>query len=206
MLPILLLPLQPFLALSSDELSRTLPLLAEVPVETLKVALPLLAKQDIAVIRKMIKFLTLVPRAKLEQLAPLFGRMTQGQANVLLHALNVMPEHAIDALINMVAALGPVTDAGVALKQHFGLFPNVRVNANKASSGSGSVSSSGSGSVNVNKAVSFAPHVSVTSQGSASVSQSAGKGFAFKIGGRKLAQAAAGACDPSVKVGVTNHL
>jgi hypothetical protein len=31
-----------------------------VPVETLKVALPLIAKQDIAVVRKMIKFLQLV--------------------------------------------------------------------------------------------------------------------------------------------------
>jgi hypothetical protein len=51
---------QPFLALSADELSRTLPLLAEVPVETLKVALPLLAKQDISVVQKMLKFLKLV--------------------------------------------------------------------------------------------------------------------------------------------------
>jgi hypothetical protein len=152
------------------------------------VALPLLAKQDIAVIKKMIKFLTLVPRSKLEQLAPLFGRMTQGQANVLLHALNVMPEHAIDALINMVAALGPVTDAGVALKQHFGLFPSVRVTANKGSSGSGSVSA--------NQAVS----VSHSASASASVSHSAGKSFGFKIGGRKLAQQAAGACDPAIKV------
>jgi hypothetical protein len=51
---------QPFLALSADELARTLPLLSEVPVETLKVALPLLAKQDISVVQKMIKFLKLV--------------------------------------------------------------------------------------------------------------------------------------------------
>lgn len=51
---------QPFLALSSDELSKTIPLLRDVPVSTLKVALPLLAKQDISVIRKMIKFLKLV--------------------------------------------------------------------------------------------------------------------------------------------------
>lgn len=55
---------QPFLALSAEELSRTLPLLSEVPVETLKVALPLIAKQDIAVIRKMIKFLKLVRAAE----------------------------------------------------------------------------------------------------------------------------------------------
>ena len=51
---------QPFLSLSSEELSRTLPLLSEVPVETLKVALPLLAKQDISVVQRMIKFLKLV--------------------------------------------------------------------------------------------------------------------------------------------------
>lgn len=33
------------------------------PVETLKVALPLIANQDIAVVRKMIKFLQLVSAA-----------------------------------------------------------------------------------------------------------------------------------------------
>lgn len=57
--PVCLAP-QPFLALSSDELSKTIPLLTEVPVGTLKVALPLLAKQNISVIQKMIKFLKLV--------------------------------------------------------------------------------------------------------------------------------------------------
>jgi hypothetical protein len=153
-----------------------------VPVETLKVALPLLAKQDISVVQKMLKFLKLVriqaaapctqhtnlkrsdvcagllcieaafstlgapcmrrshtsmqpetvsrrqsqyclwrqlqtaaasaavgvvsllqvPMSKLEQLSPLFGRITQGQVNVLMKAMSIMPEHAIDALIHMV--------------------------------------------------------------------------------------------------------
>jgi hypothetical protein len=43
-----------------------------------------------------------VSLTKLQELSPLFGRMTQGQANILIHALNVLPEHAIDALIKMV--------------------------------------------------------------------------------------------------------
>jgi hypothetical protein len=43
-----------------------------------------------------------VPMSKLEQLSPLFGRITQGQVNVLMKAMSIMPEHAIDALIHMV--------------------------------------------------------------------------------------------------------
>jgi hypothetical protein len=43
-----------------------------------------------------------VSLTKLQQLSPLFGRITQGQANVMMHALSIMPEHAIDALIAMV--------------------------------------------------------------------------------------------------------
>lgn len=39
---------------------------------------------------------------KLQQLSPLFSRITQGQANVMMHAMSIMPEHAIDALIHMV--------------------------------------------------------------------------------------------------------
>lgn len=98
-------------------------------------------------------------------------------------------------------ALGPVTDAGVAVKQHFGLFPNVRITTNKAASGSATAgaTASGSGTVNINKAVSFMPQMKVTSSPVAG-SQSSVKGVTFKIGGRKLAQATAQGCDPSAKV------
>jgi hypothetical protein len=99
-------------------------------------------------------------------------------------------------------ALGPVTDAGVAVKQHLGLFPNIRITANKAKD-SGSSSSSAtatasamhSGSVNVAKAVSFMPHISVTS-GAPVAAPHGTHNMHFKIGGRKLAQA----CDPQAKV------
>jgi hypothetical protein len=95
-----------------------------------------------------------------------------------------------------------VTDAGVAVKQHLGLFPNIRITANKAKD-SGSSSSSAtatasamhSGSVNVAKAVSFMPHISVTSGAPVAVSHGA-HNMHFKIGGRKLAQA----CDPQARV------
>jgi hypothetical protein len=82
-------------------------------------------------------------------------------------------------------ALGPVTDAGVAIKQKFGLFPSVRITANKDASSDASKS--------VSKSVSFMPSISVTSS---PVSKSDSKSMHFKIGGRKLAQA----CDPNDKV------
>lgn len=52
--------LTPFLALSAAELERLVPLLTEVPTETLKVALPLLAGQDVAVLQRMLSFLSKV--------------------------------------------------------------------------------------------------------------------------------------------------
>lgn len=115
---------------------------------------------------------------KLQQLSPLFGRLTEGQVKVLLHALNVMPDHAIEALIKLVQALGPVTDAGVAVKKHLGLFPSIKINAGKGASSSVSSSASASASASAGKG-------------------SAGKSWHFKLGGRRLAQA----CDPAAKVG-----
>lgn len=97
----------------------------------------------------------------------------------------------------LLQALGPVTDAGVAVKQHLGLFPNVRITANKAASGSSGSSASASGSVNVAKAVSFMPHISVTSGAPVAVSHGT-HNMQFKIGGRKLAQA----CDAQARVSV----
>lgn len=82
-------------------------------------------------------------------------------------------------------ALGPVTDAGVAIKQKFGLFPSIRITGNKDASSDASKS--------VSKSVSFMPSISVASS---PVSKSESKGMHFKIGGRKLAQA----CDPNEKV------
>lgn len=74
-----------------------------------------------------------------------------------------------------------MTDAGVAIKQKFGLFPSIRITGNKDASGDASKS--------VSKSVSFMPSISVTSS-------PVSKGMHFKIGGRKLAQA----CDPNEKV------
>lgn len=80
----------------------------------------------------------------------------------------------------------------MAVKQHLGLFPNIKITANKAAS-----SSSSSGSASVGKAVNFMPHVSVKSTPVAAPAVSHGaKIVSFKIGGRKLAQA----CSPSDKV------
>jgi hypothetical protein len=80
----------------------------------------------------------------------------------------------------------------VAVKQHLGLFPNIRISANKAASGSSS-----SGSASTGKAVNFMPQFSVKSTPvAAPVSHSGSKSMSFKIGGRKLAQA----CSPSDKV------
>jgi hypothetical protein len=47
-----------------------------------------------------------VSLTKLQQLSPLFSRITQGQVNVLMKAMSIMPEHAIDALIHMVQVRG----------------------------------------------------------------------------------------------------
>lgn len=90
----------------------------------------------------------------------------------------------------LLQALGPVTDAGVAVKQHMGLFPNIKITTNKAAS------SSSSGSASIGKAVSFMPHISVKSTPVAAPVSHGGKSHSFKIGGRKLAQA----CDSSQKV------
>jgi len=190
----------PFLALSSDELSKTIPLLTDVPVSTLRVALPLLAKQDISVIQKMIKFLKLVSGEKLQQMTPLFSRLTQCQANVMLHALNTLPDAMIDKMINIVQALGPVTDAGVAAKQKLGLFPSIRVNTGKqfnCDAGKPAGSADGGSNGGSSKGVSLAPHLFFSTAPATS-----SKVVSFKLGGRKLAQA----CDPTqrgLEIGVT---
>jgi hypothetical protein len=121
----------------------------------------------------------------------MFGRLTQGQVNVLVHALNVVPEHAWDLLIHMVQGLGPVTDATVAIKQQAGHFGG-------ASSNSSTVSTTASSS-SVIKSLSL-PSVSVTQGATTTLHKS--KGFSFKLGRRRLMQdvAASGACDATAKV------
>lgn len=130
---------------------------------------------------------------KLQQMTPLFSRLTQCQANVMLHALNVLPDAVIDKLINIVQALGPVTDSGVAAKQKLGLFPSIRVNTGKqfncdAGKPAGSADGGNGGS---SKGVSLAPHLSFSTAPATS-----SKIVSFKLGGRKLAQA----CDPTQRV------
>eukprot|EP00775_Hariotina_reticulata_P009151 gene9151-9319_t len=64
-----------------------------------------------------------ISRAQLERLSPLLGGITAGQVNILVTALNVLPEHAWDQLIILVRGLGPVTDSFVTIKQTLGFFP-----------------------------------------------------------------------------------
>jgi len=56
-------------------------------------------------------------------LSPLLGGITAGQVNILVTALNTLPEHAWDQLIVLVRGLGPVTDSFVLIKQTLGFFP-----------------------------------------------------------------------------------
>jgi hypothetical protein len=60
---------------------------------------------------------------QLQRVDPAFSRITQGQLNILVKALNTLPSEAWDALIKMVQGLGPVTDVVVAAHQMTGKLP-----------------------------------------------------------------------------------
>jgi hypothetical protein len=60
---------------------------------------------------------------QLQRVDPAFSRITQGQLNILVKALNTLPAASWDALIHMVQGLGPVTDVVVAAHQMTGQLP-----------------------------------------------------------------------------------
>jgi hypothetical protein len=60
---------------------------------------------------------------QLQRVDPAFSRITQGQLNVLVKALQTLPAESWDALIKMVQGLGPVTDVVVAAHQMTGHLP-----------------------------------------------------------------------------------
>jgi hypothetical protein len=60
---------------------------------------------------------------QLQRVDPAFSRITQGQLNILVKALNTLPAESLDALIHMVQGLGPVTDVIVAAHQATGQLP-----------------------------------------------------------------------------------
>jgi hypothetical protein len=60
---------------------------------------------------------------QLQRVDPAFSRITQGQLNILIKALNTLPAASWDALIAMVQGLGPVTDVVVAAHQMTGQLP-----------------------------------------------------------------------------------
>uniref|UniRef100_A0A383WLK8 Uncharacterized protein n=1 Tax=Tetradesmus obliquus TaxID=3088 RepID=A0A383WLK8_TETOB len=121
--------LEPFFALSAKELNAALPLLTEVSADTLKVVFPLLAQQPEGTMDKMLKFLSLISYEQLQRVDPAFSRITQGQLNILVKALNTLPAASWDALIKMVQGLGPVTDVVVAAHQMTGQLPTTPGNS-----------------------------------------------------------------------------
>ncbi|WIA19626.1 hypothetical protein OEZ85_005563 [Tetradesmus obliquus] len=121
--------LEPFFSLSAKELNAALPLLTEVSADTLKVVFPLLAQQPEGTMDKMLKFLSLISYEQLQRVDPAFSRITQGQLNILVKALNTLPAASWDALIKMVQGLGPVTDVVVAAHQMTGQLPTTPGNS-----------------------------------------------------------------------------
>ncbi|KAF6258081.1 hypothetical protein COO60DRAFT_1520690 [Scenedesmus sp. NREL 46B-D3] len=115
--------LEPFFALSAAELNTALPLLTEVSPDILKVVFPLLAQQPEGTFDKLLKFLSLISFEQLQRVEPAFNRITQGQLNVLVKALNTLPAQSWDVLIKLVQGLGPVTDVVVAAHQMTGHLP-----------------------------------------------------------------------------------
>lgn len=66
---------------------------------------------------------------QLQRVDPAFSRITQGQLNILVKALNTLPAASWDALIKMVQGLGPVTDVVVAAHQMTGQLPTTPGNS-----------------------------------------------------------------------------
>lgn len=181
--------LLPLLSLNGDQLTRLTPLLTQVKTDTLKAIFPLLARQPAGTVDKMIRFLRQVPRSQLQRLSPLFGSLTEGQVNVLVHALQTLPQPAWYKLINLLRALGPVTDSVVSTKQAFGLFPRYGT-------------ATTTGTTTVSGTTGSAARASTITIGPGSIfgGSRTGKGIVF---GRKLQQNST--CDPTqagISVGV----
>lgn len=212
--------LLPLLSLNGDQLTRLTPLLTNVKTDTLKIVFPLLARQPQSTVDKMIRFLRQVPRSQLEKLAPLFGSLTEGQVNVLVHALQNMPQAAWYKLINLLRALGPVTDSVIAAKQSVGLFPVQRTTSTATTSTTattttvsgttGSAARAGTitigpgrffGGFRTGKGIVFGRKLQQQSdedKAAAALAAAAAQSQQESSAGAAAAPAASGACDPAV--------